>query len=151
MHSSLVVAARRRALCNGPRREKKSLYDRSEAAVVCYMPLSAFPILHFMQKMKPAGRPKPHPKLNNIGISSSTIHTKIFFVFRLKSFPRSSSGQSQTHCWPQITFFFCKIARIFTGFLGLVQQSSCPSNKRTCFGCLETFQLNFRQTRLPLL
>ena len=28
-------------------------YDRSEAAVVCYMPLSAFPILHFMQKMKP--------------------------------------------------------------------------------------------------
>ena len=49
MHSSLVVAPR--VLCNGPR--KKSLYDRSEAAVVCYMPLSAFPILHFMQKMKP--------------------------------------------------------------------------------------------------
>ena len=145
MHSSLVVAARRRALCNGPRREKKNLY-----MIGVVVPLSAFPILHFMQKMKPAGRPKPHPKLNNIGISSSTIHTKIFFVFRLKSFPSSSSGQSQTHYWPQITFF-CKIARIFTGFLGLVQQSSCPSNKRTCFGCLETFQLNFRQTRLPLL
>lgn len=32
MHSSLVVAARRRALCNGPRREKKSLYDRSGGA-----------------------------------------------------------------------------------------------------------------------
>ena len=41
--------------------EKKSLYDRSEAAVVCYMPLSAFPILHFMQKMKPGVVPAQTP------------------------------------------------------------------------------------------
>ena len=82
--------------------------------MVCYMPLSAFPILHFMQKMKPTG-----PKLNNIGSRNQSQHIRKSSASR--AFPRSHHGYKKSadttdhrllFCSP--FFFFAKL-RIFTG------------------------------------
>ena len=57
MHSSLVVAARRRALCNGPRREKKNLYMIGVVLYYAFKRLSHPPFYAEDETRRPAQTP----------------------------------------------------------------------------------------------